>query len=175
MKKERQAMATGKITICNAKSDILSINGDIVALIRDYYRKAQAFNIPSEIIDTYCCTERIELEEALKKVEEAKRFICIRAAVDGIARDGFFKIGMSGPVDLFWHTFLLYSPAYFDFCESVCGFYVQHSPNPKSMSKKEEVARLINLFDTYEAAFGEEPNSEIWNIDRESIYARLKS
>lgn len=150
------------------------VSEENVKLIQEYYHRAQQVSIPREIIDAYCCSGQVELEVALKQAEETKRFLCIRAAVDGVARDGRFKIGMSGPVDLFWHTFLLYSPAYFDFCEHICGFYVQHYPNPKTMPKTEQVARLINLFDAYEAAFGHEPLKEIWQIDRESIYARLQ-
>ncbi|WP_420548762.1 hypothetical protein [Curvivirga sp.] len=153
----------------------LLVNDKVSSLIRNYFQRAQQFQISEEIINSYCNQENVPREMALLQMEEVKRFVCVRAAIDGPARNGIFKIGMSGPVDLFWHTFLLYSPAYFDFCEHVCGFYIQHSPNPASMGKEEEVTRLHNLFDCYEAAFGHEPPKHIWCIDREEINARLKS
>jgi len=99
--------------------------------------------------------------------------MAVRGAVDHVAKDGDFRIGMSGPVDRFWHCFLLYSPEYFAFCENMCGFYVQHRPNPPSMTTEETVDRLLNLLEVYEAAFGHAPDQRIWGITRDNVLARL--
>lgn len=50
---------------------------------------------------------------------------------------GFLKlcsldVGSFGPsslVDIGWHTFMLYSRVYTDFCEDMCGMYIHHEPD----------------------------------------------
>ena len=130
-------------------------------------------SISHEIIAAHAKEDNIDIETARERATETVRFMAVRAAVDHMARDGDFRIGMSGPVDHFWHCFLLYSPEYFAFCEGMCGFYVQHRPNPPSMSQEETVDRLLNLLDVYEAAFGHAPDPKVWVITRKSVLARL--
>ena len=152
----------------------LSSDDERVARIRRYYACAKGIELHPEILEAYIHGSGLPLETATSHMVETKKFICIRAAIDGPATDGDFQIGMSGPVDDFWHMFLLYSPEYFAFCDKVCGFYVQHRPNPRTMSKREEVDRLLNLFHWYEAAFGQVPPERIWTLTRANILARLE-
>ena len=160
-----------ELTLAEVADD--SDHHDIVRKIRLYHARAVRLELHPEILDAYIKDSGLTTETAHTHMEETKKFICIRAAIDGPATDGNFRIGMSGPVDNFWHMFLLFSPEYFAFCRDVCGFYVQHRPNPKSMSKREEVDRLLNLFNWYEAAFGSVPSEEIWTLTRDNIQARL--
>lgn len=130
-------------------------------------------SIDPEIIEAHAKEDGIDLATARARAEETVKFMAVRGAVDHVAKDGDFRIGMSGPVDRFWHCFLLYSPEYFAFCESMCGFYVQHRPNPPSMTTEETVDRLLNLIDVYEAAFGHAPDPAVWAITRQNVLARL--
>lgn len=148
--------------------------GAVAEKVRIYAGRAIAHCIPSEIVDAYCTLHDMDPAHAQDQAAETKRFTAIRAAVDGPARNGDFRIGMSGPVDRFWHFFLLYSPEYFDFCEQVCGFYIQHRPNPPGLPKWQEVDRLLNLLDVYETAFGHPPPPDIWTLTRESVIERLR-
>lgn len=135
--------------------------------IRRFYAAANEFDL-SEVLEAYTEAQRISMDVALEHADELKRFLSIRAGVDGPAPDGRFAIGMDSPIDDLWHMFLLYSPTYVRFCHAVSGFFIHHRPNPKSMTMAEEAARLLNFFHAYEAAFGHPPRSHLWP-DRQTV------
>jgi hypothetical protein len=140
---------------------------DGILAIRRSYAAACAFDL-SEVLEAYVETQRISMDTALEHADELKRFLSIRAGIDGPATDGRFAIGMDSPIDDLWHIFLLYSPTYVRFCHAVSGFYIHHRPNPRSMSVSEEAARLLNLFNAYEVAFGHPPRPHLWP-DRQTV------
>jgi hypothetical protein len=44
-------------------------------------------------------------------------------------------------IDEMWHTFMLHSIAYTDFCEKYFGFYIHHTPTPPPMVKLKKSLR----------------------------------
>lgn len=104
------------------------------------------------------------------KVEIVK-FLCVRAAVDGHAKDQF-KVGMSGPVDEFWHLWLQYTGNYIEFCNMAFGGVIHHRPNPPTMTVESVVERLLLFRDLYELAWGYAPPEHSFP-SRKSILARL--
>ena len=78
---------------------------------------------------------------------------------------------MAGPVDNYWHTFLLFTYEYEKFCKRVLGRFMHHAPDTgrRSNKKKKRNARRGPVEDTYEnmirryrEAFGSEPDKRAW-------------
>lgn len=138
--------------------------------IRAFYERATGFDL-SEIVDAFLSNAPMDAAAVKLLLDELHRFLCIRAAVDGEASDGFFKIGMTGPVDDLWHVFLLYTPTYAAYCTQVAGFFIHHRPNPRSMTPAQTAARLLNFVNGYEQAFGHAPPAALWP-DRKTILER---
>ncbi len=81
---------------------------------------------------------------------------------------GFLKfcslgVGSFGPsplVDIGWHTFMLYSRDYTDFCEDLCGTYIHHEPtdDPTMVHESHEPDATPNAM----IANGIAVNNELW-------------
>lgn len=53
-----------------------------------------------------------------------------RKFIELCASTGSAQLGLSGPVDCFWHEHILFTQDYHRFCEKVAGFYIHHRPSP---------------------------------------------
>ncbi len=63
-------------------------------------------------------------------------------------------IAMISPrIDAIWHTFLLFTPMYRDFCEQAFGFYVDHLPRTGATPIPEDA--IWNFFDAYTNQYGD--------------------
>lgn len=75
---------------------------------------------------------------------------------------GHKGIGMiSRDVDEVWHTFILFTRDYTDFCNEVFGRYIHHQPSVPSQPLGNEPRRLF--VDAYRQNFGDLP--PIWRAD----------
>lgn len=81
---------------------------------------------------------------------------------------GHQGLGMiSAEVDEVWHTFILFTRDYADFCQGVFGFYLHHQPGvPSEPLGKEPRRRFLKA---YRAEFGELP--EIWGADANTCFS----
>lgn len=74
----------------------------------------------------------------------------------------------SQDVDNLWHTFLLFTKEYADFCKKHAGRFIHHVPQPH-MSRTPEKAEIIAQYfvsfaQNYEKVFGEEIH-HLWLLD----------
>ena len=72
---------------------------------------------------------------------------------------GFKPLAMMGPqIDAAWHQLILFTPQYHQFCASVFGFYLHHTPN--TVATPVPWAALSNFAVGYTATYGKVP--DIW-------------
>jgi hypothetical protein len=110
------------------------------------------------ILRRYAADHQASLEAAETLERELKRFLVLCALHPGK------PYGMAGPVDELWHTFLLFSRLYADFCDKVAGRFIHHEPADKDCP--DEPQKLANGYadfrNDYEAVFGEPPPASVW-------------
>jgi hypothetical protein len=92
--------------------------------------------------DAHPCSD----SDFAKTVEEFKRFMTL------VAKQDAPLAVMSKSVDELWHTFIIHSPQYHEFCEKIFGEYIHHQPHGPQTPVPEEA--LTNFFDAYRAEFG---------------------
>jgi hypothetical protein len=83
------------------------------------------------------------LEDAAERFESLKQFMTVCAIKPGI------KVA-SDEIDQMWHTFLLFTIQYRDFCENWLGFFVEHEPFEEARPEYYAITR-----DFAEELFGE--------------------
>ena len=89
---------------------------------------------------------------------ELKRYLIICSYSEGVC-------GMRGAVDDLWHTFVIFTKNYFDFCNKLCGKYIHHTPHIQGKTKNKIVAEEDNyskFLNTYEVVFSQRPPKHIW-------------
>lgn len=84
-------------------------------------------------------------------VAEFKRFLILVATQDK-------PLAVTNKsVDHLWHTFLIHSKSYADFCEEAFGEFIHHQPH--SMRFPVPLSAISDVFAAYEKAFGDIPDS----------------
>jgi hypothetical protein len=68
---------------------------------------------------------------------------------------------MSGPMDGLWHSFILFTKKYHEFCYIVAGHYIHHLQSVPS-DKPSEFRGYTQLLQDYKVLFGEEPPTQYW-------------
>jgi len=112
----------------------------------------------------YMKEHAVNLETADIMEQELKRFLIVCAECS----DG--EIGMAGPIDDFWHTFIIFTHDYEKFCEQLNGKLIHHIPlNETDAEKpsKNELTAYQRFLSLYEQVFEEKPNIEIWPQESE--------
>src|SRR5215471_9155262 len=90
-----------------------------------------------DLLSKYCMEHSLPMETAREHEREIKRFLVLSVI------NSSTKYVMSGPMDELWHSFILFTKKYHDFCYLVAGGYMQ-------------------LLQDYKVLFGEEPPSQYW-------------
>ncbi|MGE0206294.1 MAG: hypothetical protein AB7R69_00425 [Candidatus Babeliales bacterium] len=76
-------------------------------------------------------------------------------------------------LDDYWHTFILFTHEYKNFCKKLLGKFMHHvpaeNPEPVSIEQKEN---LINL---YQKLFNHEPNQEFWPLSKNEKFSDCTS
>ena len=103
-------------------------------------------------------------EDMLILEKELKRYLAL-STIKPNDGTGMF----SGDVDNLWHSFILFTHEYADFCHKHIGFFVHHIPEldreNKTLKQREEARKDFQAFiKNYEEAFGEEIHP-IWFLD----------
>lgn len=123
---------------------------------------AIADQFPMErIIDRYARDYDVTRGTAERHARELRRFLVL------CAMNPDRRYGMRGNVDDIWHTFLIYSRDYADFCEKVAGTFIHHVPEEDSdggddsrrLESRESYDRTLS---DYQTTFGESPPEDIW-------------
>src|SRR5437870_4406630 len=76
----------------------------------------------TDVRKRYVQDHAASMNEADSLERELKRFLVLRALNPDI------PYGMTGKVDEFWHTFILFTRDYQRFCEEVAGTFLHHDP-----------------------------------------------
>ena len=71
-------------------------------------------------------------------------------------------------MDELWHSFILFTKKYHDFCYLVTRHYIHHVPSIPS-DKPNEFGGYMELLQDYKVLFGEEPPTQYWpRLQKES-------
>lgn len=108
------------------------------------------------IIGRYVRENKTTLPRARAVAEEAKRYLVLCAL-----NNKPYAVG--GEVDTFWHTFVLFTQRYAEFCQAVAGHFIHHVPGDDlpadvAASRAQYAATLAD----YQLAFGKTPDPSIW-------------
>jgi len=114
------------------------------------------------VLKRYAKVYELPMSVVREHERELKRYLtmCI------IREPGVGSYGVRGEVDELWHMFLIFTKPYSDFCETVAGRFIHHSPTETSKGNShEKYARTLRA---YESIFGEPAPAHIWPALRES-------
>ena len=91
-----------------------------------------------DVIHRFAGEFKVSVADAEEIFTETKRWlwICARRKVAVERGEAVFVtfplFNEARIIDLMWHTFLLYTEDYADFCERYFGFFVHHKPKPRA-------------------------------------------
>jgi hypothetical protein len=122
--------------------------------VNNTQEKALAFNL-SKITERYISSYEIPREVAKLHEVECKKYLVLCALFPDES------LGMKGPVDNYWHTFLLFTKEYAEFCNQIAGFFIHHVPTVNKQSIKGGNG-LATTMERYRLIFGEEPDPRAW-------------
>lgn len=89
-----------------------------------------------DVVHRFADDQGLSFEDANEIFTETKRWLWLCAKKGQEVKEGraeFFAIPLfdeAYAIDLMWHTFILFTQDYFDFCETYFGGYIHHQPKP---------------------------------------------
>lgn len=116
---------------------------------------AMSFNMNS-IVDRYKKEFQVTDEVAKEHERELKRYLALCA----IYPEQNFHM-FSNSVDNLWHTFLIFTKDYKNFCKNVAGKFLHHVPIENK--SEEDVSAKNKFIDKYSSTFNEKPSTTIWS------------
>lgn len=121
-------------------------------------KAARDFDL-SRVVSRYC-KEHGETElRAIIIAEEMRRFLVL------CAMDKESGYAVRDPVDQMWHTFIIFTKDYFNFCRSLGRAYLHHDPTPDEEKRRDPGAVMdsyARLISDYQAFFGSPPPEDVW-------------
>jgi hypothetical protein len=110
------------------------------------------------IIEKYIEKYGVTEEVARSHERELKRYLAMCLA------DPEAAYGMFGPVDEFWHTWILFTREWCEFSVAVAGRYIHHRPTTREerQAAAGEPGGYQRFLADYPAYFGVEPAGEFW-------------
>lgn len=76
---------------------------------------------------------------------------------------------MAGKADAFWHTFLIFTALYRQYCQKLSGAFIDHDPMEGS-AKVDDLEKYTRFIRYYRQCFKEEPCATVWPIIESSDY-----
>lgn len=121
---------------------------------RDAINRAMKFEM-GRIVERYVRDEGLTETIAREHEQELKRFLAMCALNPNA------QYGMKGPIDELWHTFLIFSKDYAQFCDHVAGRFIHHVPESGDEKPRNSDTYALFLRD-YEETFGHPPPAQYW-------------
>lgn len=110
-----------------------------------------------DVLKKYSKQHSIPIEIAREHEREMKRFLALCI----ISPNAIY--GMRGPVDEIWHTFILFTKRYHEFCDDVAGRFLHHNPSvPGARDKPADEKAYLRFLQDYKDLFGEEAPPQYW-------------
>jgi hypothetical protein len=131
--------------------------GMTMATAAEVLARAEKFNM-DDIVDRYAEETRLPTEVVREHKIELLRFLSLCATSDA-------SYGMRGPIDEFWHTFIIFTEKYQNFCEKVAGGFIHHFPirhTDKGHEQPPVEDSYQRFLKDYKAAYGREAPPHIW-------------
>lgn len=109
------------------------------------------------VLRRYCKEHGASMQEAEEVFRETLRwlYLCHRAAEVGI---GCAITPELEKIDWMWHTFLLYTRDYADFCDRHFGAFIHHLPSEEGEAEDDETlrSRLVQQLSLIDDVLGED-------------------
>lgn len=112
----------------------------------------------SAVMERYAEETRLPQEALDEHEREIKRFLALCSMNPG-------RYGMRGPMDELWHTFILFTSSYAEFCRELGGGFIHHlpaSPKERRSHDPDKKSGYVRFLEDYEEAFGEVPPAALW-------------
>ena len=121
----------------------------VSAVLKNNISQIEDYSL-NDVIEKILLDDLIPQNEINEAVNEFKKFLTL------ILLHPNKPMAMtSKAVDVVWHTFILFTKQYAEFCSKTFGYYVHHEPAASNYKIKEEAK--INFFNAYKEHFGEIP------------------
>jgi hypothetical protein len=99
-------------------------------------RKAKALSYENaEVVDSFRANHDVSLEEARELFEDTKKWLWLCGT-----RPRSMRLTVFGPMkrlDEMWHTFILFTREYTEYCMDNFGFYIHHAPTTRAESERD--------------------------------------
>lgn len=110
----------------------------------------------ADIIEKFCSEYGFEQELAKEYFIEVKKFLYLCSNTTE-------KLAPSAEIDKIWHTFILFTKEYRQYCIHFLGKFIDHVPEVKKDTAPPKENYLLNTITIYESVFGE-LNNEVWQV-----------
>jgi hypothetical protein len=147
-------------------SDLTPVHSDLISVhseaMKSQHQNAisRGMSFPLQpVVQRFTSDYRVSLQDAKALERELKRFLILSAI------HPTKSYGMMGPVDDLWHTFLLFTHLYAQFCEQVAGHFIHHVPEDPQSGPAEKRAfrrQYAAFLKDYQTVFAEPPPPWIW-------------
>ena len=117
--------------------------------------KAMSFSM-EPVLKRYARVYELPMDVVRDHERELKRYLAMCA----MREKGNGTYGLRGPVDELWHTFIIFTQLYTEFCSSVAGRYLHHAPT--EVSKSDGTEKYSTTLSVYKTIFGEEAPVSVW-------------
>jgi hypothetical protein len=112
------------------------------------------------VISRYSRDSELSYEDAERHFFELRRFLALCAMNDG--SDAGATYGMRGQIDEAWHTFLMFTRDYSEFCRVVAGRFLHHQPDLDAESRSNTGAGYQRFLADYERVFHDSAPADLW-------------
>jgi hypothetical protein len=116
----------------------------------------QAATFPlANIVSRYCDDTNTTMPVALRRATELKRYLSISAQHPG------HRFPMVQSLDPLWHTFIIFTREYHEFCNLLGAGYLHHAPHVGDVdvcAMRQDYRRFLDI---YKRTFGPPPG-DIW-------------
>jgi hypothetical protein len=75
---------------------------------------------------------------------------------------------MMGAIDELWHTFVIFTREYAQFCQAVAGQFLHHVPEVEGKASPATLDHYLAFLADYERVYGEPPAPAYWPNPKQS-------
>jgi hypothetical protein len=171
---EELPTAGGAVPANNSPHNPEAGGEDDFAHLEGYVEEARSRTEIAESFDIGHVLARYRREQGFSEAiandhrRELMRFLALSATALNHGR--FY--GMMGAIDELWHTFVIFTREYAEFCDKVAGRFLHHVPEVEGGSSTATFDNYLAFLADYQKIYGERPAPGYWpNPDRAKVRA----